>query len=189
MLPVTNCQNTLGFPGICSENEHDAKCDVLSVICWTSPRLSHPSSPPQLPDKAVWEVGIELTLWPSPALGLAARPTWRAQPEFLETVVSPLEPADLWAVNQDKPWAWPQHLLISFHPLNSLWFGPEPQIIDSCGNNFGICDGAFWIIISLGWNGMCNLINKNTGYIEAGKGKIFCYAVNWYSPEFYFPFP
>lgn len=49
---------------------------------------------------------------------------------------------------------------------------------DRCGNNFGICDGAFWIIISLGWNGMCNLINKNTGYIEAGKGKIFCYAVN-----------
>lgn len=27
-------------------------------------------------------------------------------------------------------------------------------------------------------DGMCNLINKNMGYIEAGKGKIFHYAVN-----------
>lgn len=47
---------------------------------------------------------------------------------------------------------------------------PDIQnLIDRCGNNFDICDGAFGLLFPL--DGMCQLINKNMGFISQEKGR------------------
>lgn len=64
-------------------------------------------------------------------------------------------------------------VLIQNYVLSRMPHGsqiPESSgLIDRCGNNFDICDGAFGLLFPL--DGMCQLINKNLGFMSQEKGR------------------
>ena len=114
VLPITSCQ--VCWSSLAHMIRMSRRCAFCSFADRVCSAMSHPGSPPPLPDGAVWKVGMELVL------DLHLLQVWQPEPpevpsltnsllpfsELLETAVGPSKPSPTptsQVVNQDKPWA------------------------------------------------------------------------------------